>query len=136
MPRHYPAFRDTISRFVSIIRRDVHRYFVLVTLKEKAMSLNLSAPIAEYIEANRRLDLEGMMKHFAPDAVFTDNGKDFVGHAAVKAIFEPDASRDDGDDIVLEGPAHGEFPGSPLRFTYRFKMDGDAIKTLETTVWA
>lgn len=37
------------------------------------MSLNLPAPIADYIEANRRLDLDGMMKHFAPDAVFTDN---------------------------------------------------------------
>lgn len=111
------------------------------------MSLNLPALIADYIEANKRLDLEGMMKHFAPDAVFTDNGKDFVGQAtirkmlkeeaiAVKAIFEPDTSREDDGDIVLEGPAHGEFPGSPLRFTYRFKMEDDAIKTLETTVWA
>ncbi len=111
------------------------------------MSLNLPAPIADYIEANRRLDLDGMMKHFAPDAVFTDNGKDFVGKAAiakmlkdeaiaVKAIFEPDAAREEDGAIVLEGPAHGEFPGSPLRFTYRFTMNGDAIKTLETTVWA
>lgn len=111
------------------------------------MSLNLPAPIADYIEANRRLDLDGMMKHFAPDAVFTDNGKDFVGKAAiakmlkdeaiaVKAIFEPDAAREEDGVIVLEGPAHGEFPGSPLRFTYRFTMNGDAIKTLETTVWA
>jgi hypothetical protein len=111
------------------------------------MSLNLPAPIAAYIEANKRLDLEGMMQHFAPDAVFTDNGKDFVGQAAirkmlkeeaiaVKAIFEPDTVRHEGDDIVLEGPAHGEFPGSPLRFTYHFEMDGDAIKALETTVCA
>ncbi|GAA0528414.1 ketosteroid isomerase-like protein [Rhizomicrobium palustre] len=109
------------------------------------MSLNLPAPIADYIEANKRLDLEGMMKHFAPDAVFRDNGKDFVGQTAirkmlkeeaiaVKAIFEPDTSREEDGDIVLEGPAHGEFPGSPLRFTYRFKMEGDTIKTLETTV--
>lgn len=29
-----------------------------------------------------------------------------------------------------------DFPGNPLRFTYRFKMVDDAIKTLETTVWA
>lgn len=111
------------------------------------MSLNLPAPIADFIEANRRLDLDGMMKHFAPDAVFTDNGKDFVGQAAiakmlkdeaiaVKAIFEPDAARKEDGVIVLEGPAHGEFPGSPLRFTYRFTMAGDAIKALETTVWA
>ncbi len=65
------------------------------------MSLNLPAPIANYIEANRCLDLDGMMKNFAPDAVFTDNGKNFVGQAAirtmlkdeaiaVKAVFEPD----------------------------------------------
>ena len=111
------------------------------------MSLNLPPPIADYIEANRRLDLEGMMKHFTHDAVFIDNGKNFVGRAAIRkmlkdeaiaveAIFEPDASREDGDDIVLEGPAHGEFPGSPIRFIYRFAMDGDAIKTLETTVCA
>lgn len=111
------------------------------------MSLNLPAPVAGYIEANRRLDLDGMMKHFAPDAVFTDNGKDFVGEAAiakmlkdeaiaVKAIFEPDAALEENGVIVLEGPAHGEFPGSPLRFTYRFTMAGDAIKTLETTVCA
>ncbi|WP_085809957.1 nuclear transport factor 2 family protein [Sphingomonas sp. TZW2008] len=111
------------------------------------MSLNLPAPIADYIEANRHLDLDGMMKYFAPDAVFTDNGKDFVGQAAiakmlndeaiaVKAIFEPDTARAEDGVIVLEGPAHGEFPGSPLRFTYRFAMDGDAIKTLETMVWA
>lgn len=111
------------------------------------MSLNLPAPIADYIEANKRLDLEGMMKHFLPDAIFTDNGKDFVGQAeirkmlkeeaiAVKAIFEPDTVRQEDGDIVLEGPAHGEFPGSPLRFTYRFTTEGDAIRTLETTVWA
>ena len=74
-------------------------------------------------------------------------GKDFVGRAAiakmlkdeaiaVKAIFEPETAREEDGAIVLEGPAHGEFPGSPLRFTYRFTMDGDAIKTLETTVCA
>lgn len=111
------------------------------------MSLDLPEPIADYIDANRRLDLEGMMTHFAPDAVFTDNGKTFVGQAeirrmlkdeaiAVKAIFQPDNFREEDDSYILEGPAHGEFPGSPLRFTYRFRMAGDAIQTLETTVWA
>lgn len=111
------------------------------------MSLNLSKPVADYIEANARLDLEGMMKHFSPDAVFTDNGKHYVGAAeirrlleeeviAVKAIFEPDTVREEDGDLVLEGPAHGEFSGSPLRFTYRFKMANEAITSLETTVWA
>lgn len=109
------------------------------------MSFELPEPIADFIDANARLDLDGMMKHFLPDAVFIDNGKNFVGEAeirrllkdeaiAVKAIFEPDTFREEDGDIVLEGPAHGEFPGSPIRFTYRFKLKGDAIKALETTV--
>lgn len=111
------------------------------------MSLELPKPIADYIEANARLDLEGMVKHFRPDAVFTDNGKHFMGLAeirrlleeeviAVKAIFEPDTVREEDGDVVLEGPAHGEFPGSPIRFTYRFTMVEGAIKTLEAKVWA
>jgi len=111
------------------------------------MSMKLPNPIADYIEANARLDLDGMTRHFLKDAVFIDNGKQYVGLArirqlleeeaiAVKAIFEPDTVREEHGDVVLEGPAHGDFPGSPLRFTYRFTMVNDAIKTLETTVWA
>lgn len=111
------------------------------------MPLELPRAVADYIEANIRLDLDGMMKEFAPDAVFTDNGKDFVGKDAIrtmlrdeaiaaKAVFEPDTSREEDGKVVLEGPAHGEFPGSPLRFTYRFGLEGDAIKSLETIVWA
>lgn len=109
------------------------------------MSLNLPQPIADYIEANKRLDLEGMMKQFTNDAVFIGNGKHYVGEAkirqlleeeaiAVKAIFEPDSAREENGDVVLEGPAHGDFPGSPLRFTYRFTLAHNAIKTLETTI--
>jgi len=111
------------------------------------MSLKMPQTVADYIDANLRLDLEGMMKEFTPDAVFTDNGKAFVGKdairamlreeaIAVKAIFEPDTSREEDGKTVLEGAASGEFPGSPLRFTYRFALQGDAIKSLETTIWA
>jgi len=109
------------------------------------MSIELPKPIDDYVTANARLDLDAMMKPFATDAVFIDNGKRFEGLAAirhlfeeevfpVKAIFEPDTMREDGGDVVVEGPAHGDFPGSPLRFTYRFTLEGDTIKTLETTV--
>lgn len=109
------------------------------------MSLSLPAPVAEYIDANARLDLEGMMKYFRPDAVFIDNGKRHEGlteirrllkeeGVAVKAVFTPDTAREDDGAVVLEGPTHGNFPGSPLRFTYRFTLHDGAIKTLETTV--
>ncbi|PXA88341.1 hypothetical protein DMC47_30015 [Nostoc sp. 3335mG] len=109
------------------------------------MSLNLAKPIADYLAANARLDLEGMLKPFLPDAVFIDNGKHFDGQAAirhlleeevipVRAIFTPETAWEDNGDVVLEGPAHGDFPGSPIRFTYRFTLANDAIRTLETTV--
>ena len=108
------------------------------------MSLNLAKPIADYIEANTRLDIDGMLKPFLPDAAFIDNGKHFDGLAAirqlfekevipVKAIFSPETVREEDGDVVLEGPAYGDFPGSPIRFTYRFTLAHDAIKTLETT---
>ena len=51
----------------------------------------------------------------------------------MKAIFAPDTAHEDGGQVVVEGPAHGDFPGSPIRFTYRFTLEGDAIKDLEIT---
>lgn len=109
------------------------------------MSMHLPKPIAAYVEANARLDVDGMLKPFQHDAVFIDNDKRFEGQATirlllekevipVKAIFSPDTVREEGDDVVVEGPAHGDFPGSPLRFTYRFTLANDAIKTLQVTV--
>ena len=109
------------------------------------MAPALPKPIADYVEANARLDIDGMLKPFLRDAVFIDNGKHFEGQAAirqlfeeevvpVKAVFTPDSVWEEDGDVVVEGPAHGDFPGSPLRFTYRFTLANGAIKTLETTV--
>lgn len=109
------------------------------------MSLNLAKPITDYIDANTRLDIESMLKTFSPDALFIDNGKRFEGQAAirhlleeevlpVKAIFTPETAREENGEVVLEGPAHGDFPGSPIRFTYRFTLAQNAIKTLKVSV--
>lgn len=109
------------------------------------MSIELPKPIADYIEANGRLDVDGMLKPFAADAVIVDNGKRHEGHAglrilfedeviAVKAIFTPDTIRDETGQVVAEGPAHGDFKGSPIRFTYRFTLEHDAIKAMEITI--
>jgi ketosteroid isomerase-like protein len=108
------------------------------------MSLELPAPIAAYVAANARLDADGMLKLFSADAVLLDNGAVLQGRAeirrlleeaviAVKAIFTPDAVRYENGQVVVEGPAHGDFKGSPIRFTYRFTLENDAIKALEIT---
>lgn len=108
------------------------------------MPLELPSPIAAYVAANAQLDVDGMLQPFTADAVLRDNGAVFSGQAEirhlfeeavlpVKAIFAPDTARQDGSQVVVEGPAHGDFPGSPIRFTYRFILEGDAIKALEIT---
>lgn len=104
----------------------------------------LPKPIADYVEANAQLDVDGMLKPFTSDALFLDNGRRYEGQAelralfeeavvAVKAIFTPDAVRHDNGQVVVEGPAHGDFKGSPIRFTYRFTLENNAIKTLDVT---
>ena len=108
------------------------------------MSLALPSPIAAYVAANARLDVDGMLRPFAADAVLRDNGAVLRGHAelrrlfeeavvAVKAIFTPDTVRYEDGQVVVEGPAHGDFKGSPIRFTYRFTLENDAIRALEIT---
>ncbi|WGM31552.1 nuclear transport factor 2 family protein [Brevundimonas sp. NIBR11] len=108
------------------------------------MSPDLPAPIADFVSANARLDVDGMLKPFAADTVVLDNGQRFEGHAElralfekamvpVKAIFSPETARHENGKVVVEGPAHGDFPGSPIRFTYAFTLQDDIIKALEIT---
>ncbi len=110
-----------------------------------ALVAALPTPIADYIAANARLDVDEMLKPFAADAVLIDIGRRLEGHAelrtlfeeevvAVKAIFTPDSVRQEQGKVVVEGPAHGEFKGSPIRFTYAFTLENDAIQTLEITI--
>jgi ketosteroid isomerase-like protein len=109
------------------------------------MTPALPKPIADYVEANARLDVDGMLKPFAADALVLDNGSRHEGHTelrtlleeavvAAKAIFTPDTVRHEKGQVVVEGPAHGDFKGSPLRFTYRFSLENDVIKALEITL--
>ena len=108
------------------------------------MAPALPAPIAAYVEANAQLDLEGMLEPFAADAVVHDNGAVHQGQAGIrsllqeavipaKAIFTPDTVRHENGQVVVDGPAHGDFPGSPIRFSYRFTLESDAITVLEIT---
>lgn len=108
------------------------------------MTPRLPPPIDDYVAANARLDLDGIMAAFAPDAVLVDNGKRFAGHDEIrdllktmvidlKAVFTPDTVCHESGQVVVEGPAHGDFRGSPIRFVYRFDLEGDAIKAVEIT---
>ncbi len=106
---------------------------------------DLPKPIADYVAANARLDVDGMLKPFAPDAVVRDDGGRHQGHAALRtwieeatiaarAVFTPDTLRHADGQVIVEGPTHGDFKGSPLRFTLRFTLEGDTIRALEISL--
>ncbi len=111
----------------------------------QAVVASLPKPIADFVAANAQLDVDGMLNPFAADAVIVDNGHRHAGNpeirtlfegevVAVKAIFTPDSVRHEKGRVVVEGPAHGDFKGSPIRFTYDFTLKNDVIKTLEITL--
>ena len=52
----------------------------------------------------------------------------------MRAIFTPEIARQESGKVVVEGPAHGDFKGSPLRFTYSFALQNDTIEALEITL--
>lgn len=106
------------------------------------MIADLPKPISDYVQANARLDLDGMLRPFAPDAVVQDDGGRHEGTEALRhwiqdatiasaAIFTPDTVRHQDGLVVLEGPTHGNFAGSPLRFTLRFGIEDDQIRSLD-----
>ena len=106
------------------------------------MSLDLPPPIAAYVSANARLDAEAMLAAFAADAVVFDEQKRRVGKAEIqawiqsatiasRAVFTPDACRREDGVFVVEGQTAGDFPGSPIRFTFRFTLENAAIAALE-----
>ena len=103
---------------------------------------DLPPPIAAYVEANARLDLDAMLAPFAQDAVVLDDGGRHEGKEALaawiqaatldnKAVFAPDAWREEDGLVVVEGLTRGDFKGSPIRFTFRFTLVDGAIAAVE-----
>lgn len=106
------------------------------------MITDLPGPIAAYIQANARLDADGMLAPFADDAVVRDDGGHHAGLEEIRAwirsatmgsraIFTPDHWHEEGGQILVKGMTTGDFPGSPIRFTFRFRLAGAAIARLE-----
>ncbi len=104
----------------------------------------LPPPVAAYVAANARLDAAGMLATFAPDAVVRDDGGHHVGQDEIrtwidaatigaKAIFTSETWREEAGRIIVEGLTRGNFPGSPIRFTFRFTLRDGAITALEVT---
>ena len=107
-------------------------------------ALDLPEPIAAYFDADRH-DGQAVARCFTRDGVVLDEGHTHSGLAAIEAwktdaaskytyTATPQTLETQGRSYIVTSRVSGDFPGSPLRFTYRFTLVHGAIKTLETTV--
>ena len=106
------------------------------------MSVDLPTPIAIYIAAENRGDVEALAQCFAEDAVVRDEDKTIEGLAAIKQwkaetrkkyqhTVEPLASTQKDGRTVVTNRLTGNFPGSPIELEFVFTLDGDKIVSLE-----
>ncbi|MBY0568706.1 MAG: nuclear transport factor 2 family protein [Hyphomonadaceae bacterium] len=106
------------------------------------MSLDLPNPIGAYFAAKNAHDIDAMLAPFAEDAHVRDEGRDYNGHAAIRAWMEettrkyrvtvtPEEITTDGARLTIRALVSGDFPGSPAYLTYRFVGIGDRITDLE-----
>jgi len=103
-------------------------------------ALTLPEPIAAYFAAEH--SPEDLARCFTAQAVMKDEGHTYTGVAAIKA-FMAEASakysattvpfaleREDGFQIV-KAKVTGNFPGSPIDLSYRFRLERGLIASLE-----
>jgi hypothetical protein len=110
--------------------------------KEQLEMPELPLPIHEYFEGNRGFDVDRMLAAFASDAIVRDEGDVHVGERSIRAWIEkatvsnaavatPRTSTADGDRHEVEADVTGDFSGSPVELTFRFRVSDGAIAELE-----
>lgn len=105
-------------------------------------TLILPEPIAAYFAAEH--NPEALAHCFTAQAVMTDDGRTYTGIDAIKA-FMTEASakysatsvpfaieKEDGVQLVRAN-CTGNFPGSPIVLSYRFRLERGLIASLEIT---
>jgi hypothetical protein len=106
------------------------------------MSLDLPQPIAAYIAAENGHDPEALAQFFSEHAVVRDEGRTITGLAAIKLwkaetkkkyrhTVEPLASVQKNDETIVTNRLTGNFPGSPIKLEFVFRLEGGKITSLE-----
>jgi hypothetical protein len=106
------------------------------------MSVDLPTPIATYISAENRGDMEALGECFAENAVVRDEGQTIEGLPAIKRwkaetrkkyqhTVEPLSSVQKDGKTIVTNRLTGNFPGSPIELEFVFTLDGNKIASLE-----
>ncbi|OAK66544.1 polyketide cyclase [Variovorax paradoxus] len=105
-------------------------------------SLTLPEPIAAYFAAEHKP--EALARCFAAQAVMKDDGHTYAGVDAIKAFIAeasakysatsmPFALEREDDFQIVRAKVTGNFPGSPIDLSYRFRLERGLIASLEIT---
>ncbi len=106
------------------------------------MTIDAPQPILDYYAAKNRHDIDGMLAPFAANAVVVDEKKTYEGRAAIRAWMEettrkyrvtsePEALEKKDGQHVVTAKVSGNFPGSPVRLSFRFALAEAQIAGLE-----
>jgi hypothetical protein len=105
-------------------------------------TLTLPEPIAAYFAAEHKP--EALAHCFTAQAVMKDDGHTYTGINAIKAFMAAASAkysatavpfaldREDGLQVV-RAQVTGNFPGSPVDLSYRFRLERGLIASLEIT---
>lgn len=104
----------------------------------------LPQPIAAYFLAEQQ-NCESIVRCFTVQAAVKDEGRTYVGIAAIRAwkmacsskysyTTEPLALTVKGGRYLVTSRVTGSFPGSPVDLRYEFRLERGLIASLEITV--
>lgn len=122
-----------------------HLFSNLQSLQEgNDMAVTLPAQIASYFSAKNSADSSALDSCLASDVHVWDRGEDteIRGIDNVKKWMEETSkkyalsteivdSRINGDAVTVNAVVSGDFPGSPLPFTYRFSLVNARIAAID-----
>lgn len=104
--------------------------------------LALPEPIAAYFAAER--NPEALARCFTPQAVMEDDSHTYIGLEAIMAFLAEASAKYSATTVpfalereeglqVVRAKVTGNFPGSPIHLSYRFRLDRGLIAALEVT---
>lgn len=103
-------------------------------------TISLPAVVAGYFEAANRFDAVAAAACFTSDARVCDNGREFIGTAAIERLMEESndvqpqvtvtRAKVDGEIAKIIGTVEGNFPESPVELDFEFHLQDGKISQL------
>lgn len=105
-------------------------------------TLTLPAPVAAYFAAEH--DPEALASCFTSQAVIKDDGHTYSGLDAIRSFLAEASAKYNATSVpfamewedglqVVRANVTGNFPGSPIELSYRFRLEDGLIASLEIT---